>query len=537
MATDIRKLKDKAQALVLKGKYAKALQMYQKIVEQDPKDLKLWVKIGDLYRKLKRPEQAIEIYAKTVKAFAMSGFLMQAISVSKMILEIDPNHQETQQVLAKLYAKKDGGVPTPAVGGGGKAQGVPAANVALLEKLKKKSGASAVVDASSSKPAPKKEEPAAEVADVAEEDPIEEATVEAVEAPDATPVEDAAIDPLLDDDLDDEEIDLDDISSELSATAMPQFDSLDLDLADDLFDSLMSQEDVEIPIGESKADLSLDSLPNIPLFSSLEMEEFQEVLSMLELRRFDVGDRILREGEASDGFYIIARGSAKIVKKDPEGNELHIADIQEGSFFGEFGFLNDSERHASVVVTQEMEALEIGRAELQKVLEKYPNIANVLVQFYRERLLSSLLAISPLFQPFGDDEKQSLLSEFELKEYDLGSIIIKQGQEGDGLYLILAGQVVVNVKTESGEMHEVALLTEGAFFGEISLIEDVQTTANCIASDDCEIYKLPRNKFKELIMTHPRLLDVVAEFSQKRSEQTKRIVAGGDEALAAAGMV
>ena len=150
MAQDIRKLKDTAQALFLKGKYVKALEIYQEVVKLEPKDIKNWVKIGDLYKKLERKEQAIEIYAKAARAFAVGGFLMQAISVSKMILEIDPAHKDTQTSLAELYAKKEGNVvatqaaPKPAAAAGGSsdpapriAPGVSAASMAVLESLKK----------------------------------------------------------------------------------------------------------------------------------------------------------------------------------------------------------------------------------------------------------------------------------------------------------------------------------------------------------------------------------------------------------------
>ncbi len=525
MATDIRKLKDKAQALIIKGKYAKALQLYQQIVEIEPKDIKIWVKIGDLYRKLKRPDQAIEIYAKASRSFAVNGFLMQAISVSKMILEIDPQQKETQEALAELYAKKEG----ESIDHEGAARAVPAASMAILEKLKKKAPPVRTPAVEIQK-APATPEPEPEIEEIQPEPVLEPVVEEAVEQIDEIEIE-----------LEEPEIELD-TAEEVTEQAVeddqhgvPNFDGLDLDEADGLFDSIMSMDEVDLQTEvHGIADLKL---PNIPLFSSLTPEEFSAILEQLELRRFDINDRIIREGEMGDSFYIIARGSADVVKKAPDGKEIKVATVAEGSFFGEFAFFNDSERHASVIVRQEMDALEIGRSELEELTRRYPRMKEVLRDFYRQRLLGSLLAISPLFQPFSDDEKKELLEQFIPEKYELGDIIIKQGQEGDGLYLILNGEVIVNVKAPEGGVHEVARLSEGAFFGEISLIQDTTTTANCIAADDIDVYKLSRKSFKELIMMQPRLLEVVAEFSEKRSQQTKRVVAGGDTALAEAGMV
>src|SRR5690606_1460805 len=110
--------------------------VYQEIVKADPKDIKTWVKIGDLYRKMGRNEQAIDIYAKAAGSFAISGFLMQAISVNKMILEIDPNHAHTQNALAELYAKKEGEAAPQAKSSGANtaAAGASSSVLALLKK-------------------------------------------------------------------------------------------------------------------------------------------------------------------------------------------------------------------------------------------------------------------------------------------------------------------------------------------------------------------------------------------------------------------
>lgn len=526
---DTRKLKDKAIGLVHKGKLDKALLVYQSIVKADPKDIKIWVKIGDLYRKLSRPEQAIEIYAKAARSFAMNGFLMQAISVNKMILELEPSHQETQQALAELYAKKEGDKEGPAVAGGGRA--VPAASLAMLEQLKKKSK-----DKVAAAPPPPPPSPPPEPEPV-EPEPIEPEPIE------PEPVEPEPVEPEPEEIVIEPEIEVEEdlepaaIEEEVIETTgmVPAFDALDIEGADDLFDSIMNQDEVDLSKDESAESFEL-VLPNIPLFSSLEADEFTGIVEKLQLRRFDVGDKIIKEGETGDSFYIIARGSARVLKRDPGGDEVYVADLEEGTFFGEFAFFNESVRHASVVVSKEMEALEIGRDDLEELIGQFPRIREVMQTFYRQRLLGSLLAISPLFKPFPEEKKRELLAMFEQKKYDAGSIVIKQGKEGEGLFLILSGEIVVNVKTPEGIV-EVAMLSEGSFFGEISLITDKLTTANCMAADDLEVLFLPRKTFKELILTHPQILEVAAEFGEQRVKANKSLMASGEDGLARAGMV
>lgn len=501
MAKDLVKLRNEAQQLALKGKLDKALKIYQEIVAADPKDIKTWVKIGDVYKKMNRGEQAIEIYQKAAQSFALSGFLMQAISVHKMILEIDPNHRGTQEALAQLYAQKEGAATELPSADGGVKPGPKGASSAVLSLLKKKKDGATAAPATKpqSAPAVAAPEPEAEAA----------ATVEPAAA--------AAID------------------TPAPASRVPQFDALDLDLADELFDQIMNQ-DVVVLDTEDDADKILAQLPEILLFSSLTREEFMSIVDKIQLRRFDVADKIIKEGEPGEAFYIIARGRAKVHKKDPKGRDVELASIGEGEFFGEFAFFSESVRHASVTVTEEMEALEIDRSQLQQVIDQFPRVKEVLKQFYKRRLVGTMMAISPLFQGLGEEDRQAILEKFESVEAGLGTVLIKQGQEGEGLFVIASGEVAVTVKDAKGQPIEVARLREGDFFGEISLITDQPTTANCLAVKPSELYKLPRATFKQLIAQYPQILEVTANYADERVKQTKKMISGG-EALQAAGMV
>ncbi len=494
MAIDLVKLRKKANELSVKGKLDKALKVYQEIVQNDPKDIKTWVKIGDLYRKLGRDEQAIEIYTKAASNYALGGFLMQAISVNKMILEIDPEHGDTQAALAQLYSQKDGGPKSEAPSG--KKGGPTGASNSVLDMLKKKGGAAPAKDEEPAAPEPEAEEP---------EPTLEDEVAEAAE------------------------------SAGDGGQGKPQFDALDLDAADDLFDQIMTQ-DVVADLSEDDDDKIMSRLPEIPLFSSLNQDEFLGIVEKINLRRFDVGDKIIKEGEPGEAFYIIARGKAEVKKLDPKGKEIKLAEIGEGAFFGEFAFFSESVRHASVTVSEEMEALEIDRIELAQLIQQYPRIQEVMKEFYKERLIGTMLKISPFFQPLSEDDQKAILEKFEYIEARVGTVLIKQGDQGDGLFIIVSGDVAVTVKDANNKAMEVARLREGDFFGEISLITDSATTANCLAVKESVLYKLPKATFKQLIAEYPQILEVTAEYADARVKNTKKMVTGGED-LQKAGMV
>jgi CRP-like cAMP-binding protein len=103
---DLRKLKDKAAELVSKGKFEKAASVYREVVEADAKDVATRQKLAEALRRAGEIPDAIEEYKQVADRFARDGLLIKAIAICKTILELDPEHGETQQALADLYSRR-----------------------------------------------------------------------------------------------------------------------------------------------------------------------------------------------------------------------------------------------------------------------------------------------------------------------------------------------------------------------------------------------------------------------------------------------
>ena len=111
MAPDPRKLKDEASEAAARGKHKKAAELYMELARADPGD-PLWPhRAGEALRRAGARAESIAHLVLAAEGYAKHGFLLKAISVAKMILEIDPGHQDTQTMLATLYAKRDAKPP------------------------------------------------------------------------------------------------------------------------------------------------------------------------------------------------------------------------------------------------------------------------------------------------------------------------------------------------------------------------------------------------------------------------------------------
>ena len=97
MATNKEKLIAGAQKLVEKGQFDKAIKEYLKVVAEDDKDVRIWLKIGDLYAKMGKKPEATETYQKVAQFYSDQGFYLKAVAVYKQILKIDPRLVDVNQ--------------------------------------------------------------------------------------------------------------------------------------------------------------------------------------------------------------------------------------------------------------------------------------------------------------------------------------------------------------------------------------------------------------------------------------------------------
>ena len=76
-------------------------------------------------------------------------------------------------------------------------------------------------------------------------------------------------------------------------------------------------------------------------------------------RRFEAGEVVFREGDASDTCYVIRAGHARAVREHPDGRSITLAQFGPGDIFGELAMLDDERRSATVETLEETEAIAI----------------------------------------------------------------------------------------------------------------------------------------------------------------------------------
>src|SRR5512139_3443803 len=122
MAKDVRALRDEAAEATAAGKYKRALAAYLELERLEPRDAQWAKRAGETYRRLGNNKHAIEAFERSADRYAQNGFLVQALAVCQLVLQIDPQHQEALRPLAQVNEQLGAG-PTRA---GGMAENNPA---------------------------------------------------------------------------------------------------------------------------------------------------------------------------------------------------------------------------------------------------------------------------------------------------------------------------------------------------------------------------------------------------------------------------
>jgi len=336
--------------------------------------------MAELLERLDRKEEAVQIYRKVAEAYASDGFILQAISVNKMILRMDPSSKNVSERLARLYAEK------------------------------------------------------------------------------------------------------------------------------------------------IRASKPTHPFPYVPLFSDLERQELQLLLSYTQSKTFQQDSLICREGERGDSLFVISRGEVAIIKQTPGGREVWVQNLKDGDFFGEFGFFIDQKRHATVKAVMECELLEIARNKLQEMIKVHPRVNEVLQSLFEERVLDTFLALSPPFSSLTFEERKEVIKRFHLRKVPEETMLFKGGDPSTSFFMVRDGGVEIFIQNRRGEKVILALLESGNIFGEIGLLFDRPRMANAKTTRPTKLLEITQEDFKTCLLQFRHLQTKLKEVSLKRLSRTTELL-------------
>ena len=114
-----------------------------------------------------------------------------------------------------------------------------------------------------------------------------------------------------------------------------------------------------------------------------------------------------------------------------------------------------------------------------------------------------LLGECKLFRGLGADERRTLLARSRIRNFAAGETIFLMGSPGDNMMAVLSGNVRISLSSSDGRELLLAILFPGEFFGEISLLDGKERTADATAATACSLAILDRREVLAFFERYP----------------------------------
>ena len=256
------------------------------------------------------------------------------------------------------------------------------------------------------------------------------------------------------------------------------------------------------------------------LFSHLSEINIDDVIDSFEQVSKNDGDVIIEQGGEGDNFYIIDSGLCDIYVAKGSGPSNKVFTAKAGGSFGELALMYNCPRAATVKASGPVTLWALDRQTFQQTMKAS--------QSSKQEKYSEFLSSVPLLESLTREEISKICDVLEVKMYNDGEYIIRQGDDGQDFFVISEGQGTVRKSMAPGQPEvNIIDLSEGNFFGELALLKDQPRAASVVAKGRCVCLTLDRGAFERLLGPCQDILDR-AEAAYEEAD--RRATQGNDDA-------
>lgn len=136
-----------------------------------------------------------------------------------------------------------------------------------------------------------------------------------------------------------------------------------------------------------------------------------------------------------------------------------------------------------------------------------------------------LLRKAGLFADLDAGQLESILRVAEIRRFAKNTVLLRQGERGDTLYLVLSGRVKAVLVAEDGREVTLAMLDPGEMVGEMAVFDSEETrSATVITVEASELLILSGDQFKQALQENPSIaIAVIRTLSRRLKETNNRV--------------
>jgi CRP-like cAMP-binding protein len=246
----------------------------------------------------------------------------------------------------------------------------------------------------------------------------------------------------------------------------------------------------------------LATMAGFRIFAGLSRDALAERSAAAELVEFVPGAMVIVRDEPAYALYAIVDGAVRVVVR----GSSEAVRLGTGDVVGEACLLDEGVRQADVRAETCVMALRVGKAALDEATKRHAEIGDALFELLARRLLMNLLHTSAMFTVFEPRVRLELAQLFEVRRAEPGTVLAERGRRSDGLYVILAGNVMAK-----GDGAAEVRVARGTAFGHASLLGGIPARETVRVATEAVLLRLPAAAFAALAATYPPALAHLAE--------------------------
>lgn len=218
------------------------------------------------------------------------------------------------------------------------------------------------------------------------------------------------------------------------------------------------------------------------------------------------GGHFFTENQNSDRMYLLVDGEVSLIR----GKKV-LDVVRAGEVFGELAAISQLSRSATAAAKTACRALSLDARQFQSAIQNTPEFALMLMNIIINRLrLTVALAVNKAPDDSAGLRERRVFDEKLLAElmgklhhrspvhHPLNKVIMKEGEGGVFMYVVLEGRVAISVKSKIVER-----VGPGGVFGEMALVDQSPRAATATAVTDCTLLSINRGDFLTLVKSNP----------------------------------
>ncbi len=262
--------------------------------------------------------------------------------------------------------------------------------------------------------------------------------------------------------------------------------------------------------------LSPEMLRSFQFFSTFSENGLREIIKTSSVSALKKNKSLFRKGDPANSLYILISGKLEVYDVQESGLHICLTELNHGTIFGESALIESSNsRKANVKAIENSIILEIPAMNFKNILSNEVNYQEISDRI----MVNQYFGSSPLFSKVSAESLPSLISKGTLISCTQGKTITEQGSHERDFYMILRGQVKVEI-----DKKEIAKIDQGGFFGEMSMLKKVPRSATITTVDKCTFFKLSHKSFLEVIAKNPEIGAEIEKISNKRKDENKWLI-------------